>query len=48
VKNYTSATGIMAKRSADQAANYMSGYFAQQGWISAADVQKAKLAYPPT
>ena len=48
VKNYTSATGIMAKRSADQAANYMSGYFAQQGWISAADVQKAKLAYPPS
>jgi hypothetical protein len=48
VKNYTSATGIMAKRSADQAANYMSSYFAQQGWISAADVQKAKTAYPPS
>ncbi len=48
VKNYTSATGIMAKRSADQAANYMSGYFAQQGWVSPADVQKAKLAYPPS
>jgi hypothetical protein len=48
VKNYTSATGIMAKRSADQAANFMSQYFAQQGWISAADVQKAKLAYPPS
>jgi hypothetical protein len=48
VKNYTSATGIMAKRSADQAANFMSQYFAQQGWISAADVQKAKLTYPPS
>jgi Domain of unknown function (DUF4410) len=47
-KNYTSATGIMAKRSADQAANYMSGYFAQQGWVSAADVQKAKIAFPPS
>jgi len=48
VKNYTSATGIMAKRSADQAANYMSSYFAQQGWISAADVQNAKIAFPPS
>jgi hypothetical protein len=38
----------MAKRSADQAANQMSGYFAQQGWISPADVQKSKLAYPST
>jgi len=48
VKNYTSATGIMAKRSADQAADYMSQYFAQQGWVSAADIQKAKVAYPPS
>jgi hypothetical protein len=46
VKNYTSATGIMAKRSADQAANYMSTYFAQQGWVSAAEIQNAKAAYP--
>jgi hypothetical protein len=47
VKNYTSATGIMAKRSADQAANYMSSYFAQQGWVSAAEIQNAKQAFPP-
>ena len=32
-KVYTSATGVMAKRSADKAVAYMSQYFATQGWI---------------
>ncbi len=32
-KAYTSATGVMAKRSADKAVAYMSQYFATQGWI---------------
>jgi hypothetical protein len=32
-KAYTSATGVMAKRSADKAVAQMSQYFATQGWI---------------
>jgi BON domain len=40
--------GIICKKSADQASNWVSGYFAHQGWISAADVQKAQFEYSPS
>lgn len=43
-KNYNSATGVMAKKSADQASNFMSQYFVQQGWISAATAQAPKMS----
>lgn len=33
-KTYTSSTGYLAKQTADQSVNYMSQYFAQQGWPS--------------
>ena len=32
VKTYTSSTGYLAKKTADQSVTYMSQYFAQQGW----------------
>jgi hypothetical protein len=34
-KTYTSSTGILASRSADKTAAYLSQYFANQGWIAA-------------
>jgi uncharacterized protein DUF4410 len=33
-KTYTSSSGYLAKKTADQSVNYMSQYFAQQGWPS--------------
>jgi len=40
VKAYRSAMGQMTSRSADQAVNYMSEYFGQQGWIPSDKVKK--------
>jgi Domain of unknown function (DUF4410) len=34
-KTYTSSTGVLASRSADKTAVYLSQYFANQGWIAA-------------
>jgi len=31
-KTYTSSTGFLAKKTADQSVSYMSQYFAQEGW----------------
>ena len=42
-KAYTSATGVMAKRSADKAVAYMSQYFATQGWIPQSMVTTGSL-----
>lgn len=42
-KAYTSATGVMAKRSADKAVAYMSQYFATQGWIPQSMVTTGNL-----
>jgi Domain of unknown function (DUF4410) len=40
-KTYTSSTGVMAQRSANQSVAYMSQYFATQGWIPQTMVQTA-------
>ena len=42
-KAYTSATGFIAKRSADKAVAYMSQYFATQGWIPQSMVTTGSL-----
>jgi hypothetical protein len=35
----------MAAANADQAARYLSEFFAQQGWVDAAKVKKARIGY---
>jgi hypothetical protein len=44
VKGYMSSVGPMASRSANQAADYLSGFFAQNGWITSDQVKGATLA----
>ena len=42
VKNYTSGTGYLSKKSADKAVAHMSQYFATQGWIPQSMVTNAQ------
>lgn len=44
VKGYRSQVEQMTARSADQAAAYLSQYFAQQGWIPQEKVKSAKTS----
>lgn len=43
VKGYQSSVGPMASRSANQAADYLSQFFAQNGWISPNQVTQPKM-----
>ena len=43
IKGYRSSVGSMASRSANQASDYLSQFFAQNGWISANQVTQPKL-----
>jgi len=43
VKGYMSSVGPMASRSANQAVQYMEGYFIQNGWISPSNVDQSPL-----
>ena len=45
VKGYMSSVGPMARRSGDQATDYLSGFFAQNGWITSDKVRGATLNY---
>jgi len=45
VKTYKSDIARMAAASGDQAARYLSEFFAKQGWITAAQVRKARMVY---
>lgn len=45
-KTYTSSTGFLAKKTADQAVAYMSQYFAAQGWIPQNMVKTADVSSP--
>ena len=42
-KGYMSSVGPMASRSANQAADYLSQFFAQNGWISPGQVTQPKM-----
>jgi hypothetical protein len=46
-KMYTSQTEYLSDKTADQVVAYLSQYFAQQGWISPDQVQKAKVSDAP-
>jgi hypothetical protein len=43
VKTYKSEVGRMAAESGDQAARYLSEFFAQQGWIRSDQVRKVRI-----
>lgn len=45
VKTYKSDVARMAAASGDQAARYLSEFFAKQGWIRADQVRKARIVY---
>ena len=45
VKTYNSEVARMAAASGDQVVRYLSEFFAQQGWIRADQVRKARVAY---
>jgi uncharacterized protein DUF4410 len=45
VKTYNSDVARMAAASGDQVVRYLSEFFAQQGWIRADQVRKARIAY---
>ena len=45
VKAYKSDVARMAAESGDQVVRYLSEFFAQQGWIRADQVRKARIAY---
>ena len=45
VKTYKSDVARMAAESGDQVVRYLSEFFAQQGWIRADQVRKARIAY---
>ena len=45
VKTYKSDVAQMAASSGDQVVRYLSEFFAQQGWIPADQVRKARIAY---
>jgi hypothetical protein len=45
VKVYKSDVARMAAASGDQAARYLSEFFAKQGWIRADQVRKARMVY---
>ena len=45
VKTYKSDVARMAAASGDQVVRYLSEFFAQQGWIRADQVRKARIAY---
>jgi hypothetical protein len=45
VKSYKSDVARMAASSGDQAARYLSEFFAKQGWIRADQVRKARMVY---
>jgi hypothetical protein len=45
VKTYKSDVARMAAASGDQVVRYLSEFFAQQGWIRADQVKKARIAY---
>ncbi|MGE5218258.1 MAG: DUF4410 domain-containing protein [Chloroflexota bacterium] len=45
VKNYKSDVARMAAASGDQVARYLSEFFAEQGWIRADQVRKARRIY---
>ena len=45
VKTYKSDVARMAASSGDQAARYLSEFFAKQGWIRADQVRKARMVY---
>ena len=45
IKTYRSAVARMAAASGDQVVRYLSEFFAQQGWIPADQVRKARIAY---
>ena len=45
VQTYNSEVARMAAASGDQAVRYLSEFFAQQGWIRADQVRKARVAY---
>ena len=45
VKTYDSDVARMAAASGDQVVRYLSEFFAQQGWIRADQVRKARIAY---
>jgi hypothetical protein len=45
VKTYNSDVARMAAASGDQAARYLSEFFAKQGWITQDQVRKARLVY---
>lgn len=45
VKTYSSNVARMAAASGDQVVRYLSEFFAQQGWIRADQVRKARIAY---
>jgi hypothetical protein len=45
VKTYKSDVARMAAASGDQVVRYLSEFFAQQGWIGADQVRKARMSY---
>ncbi len=45
VTTYKSDVARMAAASGDQVVRYLSEFFAQQGWIFADQVRKARIAY---
>lgn len=45
VETYNSEVARMAAASGDQVVRYLSEFFAQQGWIRADQVRKARIAY---
>jgi hypothetical protein len=45
VKTYKSDVARMAAASGDQAARYLSEFFAKQGWIRQDQVRKARIVY---
>jgi hypothetical protein len=45
IKTYKSDVPRMAAASGDQVVRYLSEFFAQQGWIPAVQVRKARIAY---